>query len=217
MANSFPKARGLSRRGAVRDANVEFVIVCEGKITEPTYFKRLQRLWHYPHTLLTIEIIGAAGIPTSVVDRAIAEREDRVRKNRRSKDSFDRFEVWVAFDRDNFETDVLNDAFQRAAANGIHVAFSNPCFELWGVFHFECYNRPGHHHEIHKHLTKCLPTYHHEKNPVVCPIDLETRYEDAVKNAAEARRLRSLDGPSNGDPSTTVDLLTERLRVAAKR
>jgi len=151
------------------------------------------------------------------VDRAIEEKNKRKKRSKKTGDSFERFEVWAAFDRDSFAPEILRTAFQRAEANDINVAFSNPCFELWGLLHFAPYNRPGHHHEIHNELSKKIQGYHHQTNPVICPIELKDYYHDAVANAKEGVRLRRIDGLENGDPSTTVHILTERLRDAAEK
>src|SRR5690606_41139889 len=69
--------------------------------------------------------------------------------------SFD--EVWCVFDVD--EHPRVNDACQMARDNNIQVAVSNPCFELWLLFHFR--DSPGaqSRHDVQKMLKKYLPKF----------------------------------------------------------
>jgi hypothetical protein len=212
MSKKFHPARSLERTKTYsRQPKPRIVLVCEGKVTEPTYFERFKALCG--NGLVVVKTIGGCGVPVSVVERAINERETLVAEAKRSKNSFDsHFEVWAVFDRDDHPKKEVPTAIQMAADNDIFVAFSNPCFELWGLMHFSCFGRPGHHHEAQKALKAALPDYCHEKNPVIDPAALDGKYADAVKNATQALALRAQEGSPNGDPSTTVHLLTEKIR-----
>ncbi|WP_084734299.1 RloB family protein [Rhodococcus sp. RD6.2] len=42
-------------------------------------------------------------------------------------------EVWIVVDRDDHA--YLEDALRTALREGIRVAFSNPCFEVWPILH----------------------------------------------------------------------------------
>ncbi|WP_082604415.1 RloB family protein [Acidovorax sp. Root217] len=216
MARTTPAVKPLERSiGKGRKPKTQFIIVSEGEITEPYYFRKLKDLWHYP--LLDIRIIEKAGVPTSVVERAIEEFKSKQRETKKNNNSFEIFEVWALFDRDNFTSAMISEAFQQAEANNIKVAHSNPCFELWGLMHFGCYAKPGHHHAVHKALTKKIPTYHHDKNPIFCPSEIMDKYEAAVNNSEKAIINREGEGTPHpkGDPSTNVHLLTEAIRKAA--
>jgi len=78
--------------------------------------------------------------------------------------------------------------------------------------HFSCVARPGSHHETQRDLKKVFPTFCHEKNPVFTFEPLKSKYSGAVTNATKALKDREAEGRKNGDPSTTVHLLTERIR-----
>lgn len=215
MARQIPSIKPLKRKAGNRLPRTEFILVSEGSVTEPYYFNSLQDLWRYP--LLKIRIIEGAGVPTSVVARAIDTLRERKNEARRNRDSFEKFEVWALFDRDNFSPAMITEAFRLAKVNGIEVAHSNPCFELWGLMHFSCQARPGHHHDVHRALREQIPTYHHENNPKFCPKLLQEKYNQAVKNSEKALSDRLNEGTPHpeGDPSTTVHVLTERIRKAA--
>lgn len=192
------------------------MIVCEGKVTEPKYFEEFKVL--YNNSLVHITTIGGAGVPESVVERAIEERQRLLATARRTRDSFDfEFEVWAVFDRDSHPKLQVPNAITAAGRNNISVAFSNPCFEVWGLMHFECVAKPGHHHETQRELKRLLNGYCHQTNPVISPVQLKDRYADAVKNAERALKDRLADSQdAAADPSTTVFRLTERIRVTGR-
>jgi len=48
-----------------------------------------------------------------------------------------RAELWVVFDRDENTPQEVYAAFRLARQNGIRIAFSHPCFELWLLLHFK--------------------------------------------------------------------------------
>lgn len=202
-------------RAPKRQPKSKIVIVCEGKVTEPRYFVEFRR--HHGDALVEIEAIGPAGVPVSVVEKAIVEKGKLDKLARKSKDSFDQFfEVWAVFDRDEHPKGNVPAAFRVAEESGVKVAYSNPCFEVWALMHFECWSRPGHHHDVQGFLKEKLDGYCHKNNPIMDVSALAPRYEKAVENAARALEQRELEGTPNGDPSTTVHLLTERIRLNGK-
>jgi hypothetical protein len=200
----------IGRAASSRTPKYEIIIVCEGKVTEPRYFNDLKNQTRNP--LVSVRPIGGCGVPPSVVKRAIEELNERKRTARRERNSFDAlFEVWAVFDRDAHPHPQVPEALALARQHGVKVAYSNPCFELWGLMHFECWSRPGHHHDIQRALKERLPGYCHETNPVFDIGQLVMRYADAVKNAKRALQDRIDQGQERGDPSTNVFELTERL------
>lgn len=205
-------AKSLKRKvTAIRSPKPTIIIVCEGKVTEPRYFQEFRALCG--NNLVKIEAIGGCGVPESVVERAIEEKAHLAREARKSSDSFDRlFEVWAVFDRDQHPVGQVPAAIANAKKHDIGVAYSNPCFELWGLMHYSCYDRPGHHHETQRALKGVLHGYCHNNNPVFDTVALWGKYPDAVVNAQRALQKRVEEGRPGGDPSTTVFELTERIR-----
>lgn len=100
MTRRFPNKGLLGReRQGFKAAKPKIVVVCEGKLTEPTYFKDFTDYHNNP--LVAVTTIGGCGVPVSVVQRAITEQQHLAKLARQSKDSYDhRFEVWAVFDRD---------------------------------------------------------------------------------------------------------------------
>ena len=74
--------------------------------------------------------ISPGGEPKALVQRAVEKKKDAERLARSQKDSNLRYDqVWCVFDID--EHRLIPEAKQQAVANGIELAISNPCFELW--------------------------------------------------------------------------------------
>ncbi|WP_082447824.1 RloB family protein [Xylophilus sp. Leaf220] len=206
----------LKRQPPKRESHPEIVIVCEGKVTEPRYFLDLKK--SFKNTLVTITPIGGCGVPISVVERAIDERQQRVANAKRSKNSFaKRFFVWAVFDRDAHPVGQVPAAMALAEANGIKVAFSNPCFEVWGLMHYSAYAKPGHHHQTQSELKNKLKSYCHEHNPIIDLGEIQHLYNDAVKNSKKAMESRAEEGTPKGDPSTNVYELTELIRLEGRK
>ncbi|WP_433431968.1 RloB family protein [Nonomuraea sp. CA-141351] len=102
--------------------------VLEGETTERDYLAYLEdRFGGNPRTFEIHPIWERDGLkPNVVVTRAVEKVAEL--------DNPDREQVWAFFDRDTHEQ--VAESYARAEAAGVHVAFSNPCFELWLLLHF---------------------------------------------------------------------------------
>lgn len=122
---------------------------------------------------------------------------------KRSGDPNARFdEVWVVFDRD--EHPRYDEAVNMARANGIELAVSNPCFELWLLLRFR--ENPG---AQHRHdMQRLLATVQGSTGKGV---DFAA-YAESVPLAEErARRMderAAEDGDPHRNPTTGVYRLT---------
>lgn len=102
------------------------LIVCEGTKTEPNYFRAFSKK---RNGIFVIDMdVDGAGVNTrQVVEKAIELRD-------KASIPYDR--IWAVFDKDSFPDAQFNGAIQKAASNGIEVAWSNEAFELWYLYHF---------------------------------------------------------------------------------
>lgn len=99
-------------------------------------------------------IWGRAGDPETWVECAISEK-NRNKKLRDRPPEFDEF--WCVFDAD-VAKEKLPRAIERALRNGIKLAISNPCFELWLLLHFE--ERPrGGTRDLKRKMKGLIPDY----------------------------------------------------------
>jgi hypothetical protein len=132
MSRRSVNADDLGRPRRTRRENVTILVVSEGESREPQYFRGLAR--HLKSTgvkICTIKALGTGRGPEKVVERARKETNNgRLVGNR---DGFDY--VWCVFDVDDHAH--LEYAIREALGSGFRVAISNPCFEIWLIWHFE--------------------------------------------------------------------------------
>ncbi|MDE0496026.1 MAG: RloB family protein [Acidimicrobiaceae bacterium] len=130
MAPRRRSQRPLRRRAPRIDERSRFVIFCEGELTEPLYLKAFASLQEI-RNIATLEIRGMGYGP-----RRLVEEARDVKRSERGQ-STGASEYWCVFDVEAPRPhDRLHEAVQMARDNGISVAISNPCFELWLVLHF---------------------------------------------------------------------------------
>jgi hypothetical protein len=122
------RAKDLRRRTDIREERRTIVVFCEGKASEPDYLSGLRGLPEvHANTALNIEIDPRDGVPLTLVKRAVERSHD---------DEVD--ECWCVFDVEWPQHHPhLREARQLAADHHkVHLAISNPCFELWLILHF---------------------------------------------------------------------------------
>jgi hypothetical protein len=144
----------------------------------------------------------------ALVQRAVAQKKREELEERRERGkAYD--EVWCVFDVD--EHSHLAEAVRLAENNGINVAVSHPCFELWFILHYQDQTAHIERHPAQarsKELTKCkkiLTTKALE--------DLADRYQDAVKLAKALDKKHKGDGsPPRSNPSSEAWKLVDRIR-----
>lgn len=128
------------RKGEHIEVLKSFLIACEGKCTEPNYINGLVKYHKFQHLIAdgTKVIIAKhqhsdpCGVITDLITMPNWQDYD---------------EKWIVIDRDEVEfkgkgfgghtQENFDNAIKSASENGISVACSNPCFELWIVLHFE--------------------------------------------------------------------------------
>ncbi|TCT22859.1 RloB family protein [Thiobaca trueperi] len=193
-------ARGAARRSPRR----RLLLVCEGQVSEPEYFKQL-KAW-VRNNLVEIKIASEHGVPLTLVRQAEWLKLDAESEARSGADSFLAYdEVWCVFDVD--EHPKINEARQLAHARGIELAVSNPCFELWLLLHFR--ESPGarHRHDVQRMMREHIPSY--DKH-----LDfkrLSTGIADAARRARRLDDEANEEGESGRNPTTGVYRLTESI------
>lgn len=187
-------ARGYqSRSHELRETRQRFLIVCEGKETEPNYFNSFR--------LPKVVVIGDAGNPRAVVQKAI----DRQKKER---EGFD--QVWCVFDKDEIPAVLFQEALQLAKQHHIQVAYSNEAFELWYLLHFNYYDTALSRSEYVERLTKLLGMPY-RKNDKGIYQQLKGKQVQALQNAERLLSQYAPPNPAEDNPSTTVHLLVQEL------
>jgi hypothetical protein len=202
----------LRRRDAVAIPKPVIEVFCEGK-TEADYLDDFSR--DVGNALVTVMTVPQAGVPRTLVDRAVARRRElKSKANRANADSFDGvFTVWAMFDRDDHPG--VDDAKAKARANGVRLAFSNPCVELWALLHFYEHNAPDPRSDIQSKLKKYMPSYNHRGRAIFDYKMLRDKLRKATKCALRLRKLRERQRDPEGNPFTSVYELTDQILSAA--
>jgi hypothetical protein len=191
------------------------VIYCEGQNTEPSYIKKFSA--DVGTALIEVELIGGAGALTTIVSKSLGRRKALLTAAQKaSANSFEsRFEVWAVFDADNNSSGAIKDARNRLRDGGVGVAFSNPCFEIWILMHYQEVDGPLTHHKAQGLLSKCMPSYNHGRGAEIDYEKIREFYFDALKRARAAERRRLEERLPEGNPYTGVFKLTESIKAAA--
>lgn len=207
---------GLSRKVEKIAPKKSFFLFCEGKNTEPEYFEALAA--RYRGTSIRVVPLRGVGVPHTIAEAAIKEATGRglIKGSRKSLDSFEENdEVWAVFDRD--EHPRYDEASYRCTQKGIGVARSNPCFEVWLILHIEDYHRSDNRHEAQAHLRRLRPEYDPNREKTVDFNALIDAVDVAEARAERQMHAREREGSPYGPPSTSVYLLTQRIKLAAER
>ena len=203
--------RSLHKREPLR----RFIIFCEGKNTEPSYFVALKQA--NKKALIDIDITGGCGVPYTIAEKASAEAErlGLNGKGRRKLNSFEeRDEIWAVFDRD--EHPRFEEAITLCRSRSVKVAHSNPCFELWLILHFCDFDRPDGRKSVQKFLRGLRPEYDPDQRKILNCEELLPNIEAAEKRAKNLLDRREQERSPFGPPSSTVGHLTQAIREAAE-
>ncbi len=174
------------------------LIVCEGEATEPNYFKSFRL------ATLRVEAVGTGRGSCEVVKEA-----EKYYKKYLKSDNLKRKNVWCVFDKDVEKINRINDAFRLAEKKCFNVAFSNECFELWYVLHFNFHQARSHRDDYCKILSDKLKMEYKKNDP-----DIHDLLKDkvlAIKNAKKLEKIHGNEDYSNKNPYTSVYNLVEFL------
>ena len=120
-----------SKLKSKRLAPANYLIVCEGKQTEPNYFNGLKKKINEKYgnkvdvLIPNIEVKGTGKNTTDLVnhtDKFVNYSNKRYGQ------------IWVVFDKDDYSNDQFDKAIRTCDYN---VAWSNPNFELWILSHLK--------------------------------------------------------------------------------
>ena len=200
----------LKRGEPTRIEKPLILIVCEGKNTEPSYFRQFKL------TSATIKAIGKGFNTTSLVNHAILLSQQY---------SYD--QVWCVFDRDQFPANDFNNAIAIATASEIGVAYSNQAFEYWLILHLEDHqgggmNRSEYGNKINDYLKAMGSSYEGDGSKLVTDVFFEilngidpasnrSRIELAITRAKRNYDFMSHLRPADAESSTTVFKLVEEI------
>ena len=186
------------------------LIVCEGRETEPRYFRSLQVAFRIRG--MRVEVVPGSdgrGSPGRILKTALLHQKER------QLDLSNDDEAWCVFDTEQEGTHPdLQDVIERASRAHIQLAVSNPAFEYWYLLHYECTNRPFiDATEVLDRLCRHLPQYTKTMNAFAC---IKDQAKTALANAETLRKRAEIDWEQCPNPSTGVDRLVQRILHAAQ-
>ena len=121
------------RREAYRDARL-IVIASEGKDTERIYFKALAKEYTNPRVHVHILERSEAEQNNSSPDHVLKQLNDYKSQYELEADD----ELWLVVDKDRWTEAMLSCVATECSQEvAMHMALSNPCFELWLLLHIE--------------------------------------------------------------------------------
>lgn len=201
----FKRHRRPGRRRAFRDRKPIILVVCEGAKTEPQYINGFRLACKNPR--VTIKFASEQGVPRTLVEIAKQHKiaaEEEARRERDDNLAYD--SVWCVFDIDDHPN--VPNARKMADDNGIKVAVSNPCFELWLVLHFR--DNPGMQHR--DRLKDILAEYVLGYDKQVDYATYSGGYQNAAKRASQMDSAAESADDAGRNPTTGVYRLTELIR-----
>lgn len=201
MARKKPK-NILSRGSRNFEQHSHILIVCEGEVTEPNYFKGL--INKFKINVANVHIVGECGAaPISVYKEA-----ERLYEKSKLKNEVKYDKVFCVFDRDehNSYSNAISSIKNKDCFEAI---ISNPCFEVWYLFHFSNSSKPFHKkgsktasQQVKSDAGTLLNTYGKNKN------DISILY-DKLPTAIENAKLIAKQGHEN--PYTNVYKIVESI------
>ncbi len=177
--------------------------------TEYNYFKEIKdKLENFKIIDLKLEIEKAQSkggkSPLELLEYSVLNKNEKE-------------ETWIVFDKDEFEID---NVLIKAKRYNINSAFSNPCFELWFLNHFD-------YRETFLSTKECLKLTkekfkkelkkEYEKNEKWFKI-LENKTEKAVRNSKRQHKEieKNISSPNKQNPCTLIYILAEKLLKVLK-
>ena len=188
-----------------------YLIICEGKETEPNYFNGLKQKINEKFED-RIRIV----VPSIKVKGTGLNTESLVKYAKQYINQSPKVygQVWVVFDKDDYTDEKFNNAIK---LNEYNSAWSNPNFEIWLLSHFKKIDMPLSKNDALKELKKQfqnsnLGKYSKNDKEIFEKITKDNRLKIAIKNCKEIyKQFKSISTEASKNPCTTVFMLVEDL------
>jgi hypothetical protein len=202
-----PKRRVPSERSDTD--RPQLLVFVEGLRTEVQYIN----FWYRRNRArVLVDIAERHGTPMTLVQAAVDAKRTEQREERRDRGRA-HDEYWCVFDRD--EHPQLDEAIKLARENGINIVMSNPCLELWFVWHFTDHTAHVERHDIQHRAADHLGCDKSLTDAALAKLAEDGRYDAAKKRALRMDARHEGDGSSPGtNPSSAMHLLIDRIRHA---
>lgn len=198
--------------GIRKIAPPNYLIVCEGKETEPNYFNGLKQKINEKYRD-KINVV----IPDIKVKGTGLNTEDLVNYTKRYINHSSKMygQVWIVFDKDDYSDKQFNNAIK---TNEYKSAWSNPNFEIWILSHFKLVTNRITKNETLEKVKKefknnDLGEYKKNDKDIFKKLNLNGKLDKAIKNCKKMyENLQEISNKSDKNPSTLVFMLVEELK-----
>ncbi len=185
------------------------LIFSEGEKTEPLYFNEIKE-YIKNKTSKQIKNIEVKGFGKSTVSLLNAVEEEL----QKSYEYVSEKDIWIVFDRDSFED--FDKAIELIQEKGYNAIWSNECFELWYLLHFQNYTvnngRQDYYCKLDKHFKSNFKIGYEKSCKNIFSKLGDDRRNSAIlhcKNLEES--LDVCKKYSEQAPSTKIHILVEEL------
>ena len=208
------KNNNISRKDRLkskRQAPANYLIVCEGKKTEPNYFNGLKRKINEKYGNKVDVLIPNIDVKGTGMNTASLVKYTQKTVNHANKVYG---QVWVVFDKDEYNDEQFNSAIDNCNYN---VAWSNPNFELWLLAHFKKVSRYVSKDDVLQELSKefqkkCLGDYTKNDTNIFDKVTGEGKLHTAIKNCEYMEELNKNGQASQRNPMTKVYKIVDGLK-----
>ncbi|WP_422120071.1 RloB family protein [Hyphomonas johnsonii] len=205
MGRKSPKSKRKIAAQSKRALKKKLHIFCEGAVTETLYFREMARFQRE----FVIDFVSTGKIPKTLFDEALAYLK-LINKSRTGYSEHD--QVWLIFDRDSH--DHVSEVINNARSHGIHVAYSNPCFEVFLLYHFQDYDADEDRSRVKAKLAGICTEYCSKKCKLNSANEVVNLRADAIARSKRSLVSRANEGTEMGAPSSTAHLLIEALKLS---
>ena len=206
------ESKGNKRRSNfLQVAPANYLIVCEGKQTEPNYFNGLKQEINKKYgnkvevLIPNIDVKGTGMKTTSLVKytQRIINYSHKIYG-----------QVWVVFDKDDYNDEQFDSAIKNCDYN---VAWSNPNFELWLLSHFKKVNKYVSKDDVLQELSaefkkNGLGEYSKNNADIFNKVTNEGKLNIAIKNCESMEALNKEGQASQRNPMTKVYKIVDGLK-----
>ncbi len=188
-----------------------WLIVCEGKKTEPNYFKALfDYINSKSNKKINVKIKGIGKNTKSVVNSVdfFFDYSDQLVSN--TKIPYGK--VFTVFDKDSFTDDNFNSAIIISEKRGFIPLWSNECFELWYILHYEYFHSNISRKEYFKKLTLLMGEDYTKNDNHFDLLGQLSKVKIALKNSKKLyEKYNKKETPSKKAPCTTMFKLFDEI------
>lgn len=219
---SNKKARKQAKKAVriqdTRDERETLIIACEDSVSAPLYFLAIFADLKKNHAIAASSLVIANHNHTD----PCGVLQDLL--NHPNYQDFDH--QWIVIDRDEERTnggghslENFNQARTSADSKNISVAYSNPCFEIWYLLHFEYRNTPIDRDELIEKLVRDIQ-YRKNELPGLNQEQQNTAINNAQKLSNSWKDIQGITRPATDNPSTTVHelvILLNRFKYTSEK